>query len=439
MNAFKLIFNNHEYTCSDLNKIDCNKIDCNNESSIVIAPLDKPIACVASVINTFVDNKTLLLSMDKKPLECKNINTNIALLIATSGSQAQAKYVKLSRANIQAHCHSFSQMLPIHSDAKWLNCLPLQHIAGLMIIYRCYFSQASVVLHQGFDAAKVWLDIGLQLISHISLVPRMLFKLLQVSKGQNVPNTLKYVIVGGDALSKSLYHQAKTAGWPIWLSYGMTELCSTIALSEHRGDLQCLPGIDCQQTEQGILQIKGKMLFQGYVGDEKQGDHLDHEAWFNTHDKVDISNNKLTILGRSDDMIIAGGKNIAPQWLESLIAKALNNNHISELSSMNFVIARYRQDDSVDVLNDPNSAWGDTIVLVCQQLNFNALGNLAKQLQYSLEKNYWPRIYISIETINRTKMGKVKRSDMSCVIKKVMDQTDQQLDSPHLRFLKYNR
>jgi long-subunit acyl-CoA synthetase (AMP-forming) len=63
--------------------------------------------------------------------------TDLALLIATSGSEGAPKVVMLSEANIDAAAAAANERLPLHPGDLWLACLPLHHIGGIAILGRC--------------------------------------------------------------------------------------------------------------------------------------------------------------------------------------------------------------------------------------------------------------------------------------------------------------
>jgi len=338
--------------------------------------------------------QTILYGVFKKKTVClcdANINTieypsdSIALLIATSGSQAEPKIITISWKNIVSHCRSFEKIIPVNSTSVWLNCMPLNHIAGVMIIYRCWFNHATMILHNEFNVEKVWQAINKQAVSHISLVPRMLFKLLELSQDYCPPVSLKYVLVGGDKLSDSLYQRAKSAGWPIYISYGMTEASSTIAIGRSPDKLKILDGFSVKLTQESVLEIKGDMV-------------TGEADWFTTHDKVKLKNNTLSITGRNDYMIIAGGKNIAPETIESLLLSAPD-------------AGDFFTDIAIGTIKHPN--WGDTIVaLFCNGVAYDLENWVLKHIPSA----YQPRQFIEVDKIPRNSLDKINRKAVRHII-----------------------
>ncbi len=110
----------------------------------------------------------------------------VQLLIATSGSTGTPRAAMLSAASLEAAVLASRQRLGLEPGDVWLNCLPLWHIAGLSILLRCLQARATVVLHDGFDAQAVWLSLTHRKVTHLSLVPAMLYRLL-AEAGQSRP------------------------------------------------------------------------------------------------------------------------------------------------------------------------------------------------------------------------------------------------------------
>ncbi len=325
------------------------------------------------------------------------------LALATSGTQAEPKIVLISFNNIQAHCQSFFARVPVNSDSLWLNCLPLSHIAGLMIVYRCALGQAGMLLHQSFNAQQVWQDIFRHPVSHISLVPAMLAQLLDIQERLQVkvlPNTLRYVIVGGDRLADSLWQRALANGWPLLISYGMTEAASTIALGKQVDQLIPLKGFELRTDEDNNLHIKGDMVFSHYLNKESQDASSCFEnGWFKTSDKVRIEQGCLNIIGRNDDMIISGGENLSPQAIETMLLSAPMITDIA--------VGTIKHD-----------AWGQTIVaLVEQSLTERELENFKKWLKKNIPSACRPRLFIPLSTFPRNELGKLVRRRVQTIIK----------------------
>ncbi|MBU0501283.1 MAG: AMP-binding protein [Gammaproteobacteria bacterium] len=255
---------------------------------------------------------------------------NAALIVATSGSAGEPKGVMLSAEAMRSSALAANALLGFRKGDCWLDCLPLCHIGGLAIPCRAALAGASLILYEGFDAMRLWRDLHAFPVTHLSLVPAMLSRLLDVAVGPP-PARLRVILIGGDALNEGLAARALEAGWPLWVSYGMSETAALVAAS--RVEASCLSppldfveGVECRVVEDagrctqdiGRIRLRGNGLMSGYVHPEgRPGEGLDGEGWFQTGDlgRKD-GQGRLVVTGRADGILISGGKKVAPGEVE---------------------------------------------------------------------------------------------------------------------------
>lgn len=332
----------------------------------------------------------IIINDDLSPNNAAVKENTLALAVATSGSQAKPKMAWISRNNIVSHCYNFDKVIPTGQTSLWLNCMPMNHIAGIMILYRSWLNNASMLLHEAFDTQKIWRDLQVYPVTHISLVPRMLWKLLEHSRDAAPPEHLRYVVVGGDKLSTTLYHRALSAGWPVFISYGMTEATSTVAIGQTPDSLELLPGLEARISEAGLLMIKGPMIASAYT-DPKEKIVKDH--WYETSDRVTMNHQYLSIVGRNDHMIISGGKNIAPEYIEEKLS-----------------IAPFVNDLAVGTVKHPD--WGHSIVALVS----GNVYQLKQWVENNIEVSEQPQYYIETAQIPRNQLGKINREKLQEMI-----------------------
>ena len=315
------------------------------------------------------------------------------LIIATSGSEGLPRAVLLGDAQLDAAAAAANVCLGLRAGDLWLNCLPLYHIGGQSILWRCARAGATVVLHEGFAAEMVARDLNRLPVTHISLVPAMLARLLDL--GIAPPATLRGVLIGGAALSAALHQRASAAGWRLHVSYGMSETAAQVATfrpddSPWREGLvgRAMPGHEIRIGDDGRIRIRGPQVMTGYL----DGSGLDPDGWLTTGDlgKLDAEG-QLTVLGRADDMLISGGRNIHPQEIESCLAGCPG------------VI-----DIAVTGLPDP--VWGDLVVaLVVGSIDHDALLAHARR---HLPSAAVPRRVQILERLPRNATGKLERATL---------------------------
>ena len=242
-------------------------------------------------------------------------------LIHTSASSGEAKAALHSFANHWYNALGSNKNIAFGADDCWLLSLPLYHIGGYSLLFRSLISGGALALGEPDES----LGQSLQNFSltHLSLVPTQLYRLLADQKSKALLRQLKAVLLGGSAAPKSLIECALREGIPLYLSYGSTEMGSQIATTpapiaaaQHNSG-KLLPYRELSIAKDGELLVKGPCLFQGYLRDGIIQPQTDNDGWFHTSDIGTLSETgEVTILGRKDNMFISGGENIHPEEIE---------------------------------------------------------------------------------------------------------------------------
>lgn len=219
--------------------------------------------------------------------------------LATSGTTGQ-KYVALSKKAFLISAAEVNSYLEASSEDHWLAALPHFHVGGLSIYARAYLARAKVYKLASWDPAA-FVDAAKK-VSFASVVPSQLFDLVKQKK--KAPGNFKRLIVGGAALCDELRKRGEALNWPITHTYGMTECASQIAVE---GTL--LPHIQAKTDEQARLWIKSDSLLSGYL---KGGDFVDPKisGWFQTGDLACLTDGKLILLGRQEEMVKILGEKV---------------------------------------------------------------------------------------------------------------------------------
>lgn len=256
---------------------------------------------------------------------------DVDVLLLTSGASGGPKAVGLSRAAFAAGTAASVRRLSLGPGDKWGLCLSLGHVGGLALVLRAVSLGCSVRCWPRFDAEAVAAAVLDGAVTHLSLVPAMLWRLLDALAGRIAPAGLRCVLVGGAALSPALLARAIAAGLPVAPTWGMTETASQVAtappeLAERRPGTvgPPLPGIEAR-PEPGtrVLAVRGPTLASMVVprpGADAEALPVGEDGWFRTADlgRADADGN-LWIEGRADDAIVVGGVNVAPSEVERAI------------------------------------------------------------------------------------------------------------------------
>lgn len=237
-----------------------------------------------------------------------------ASMTLTSGSTGLPK---AAVHTVAAHLASAAGVLAVMNygaSDSWLLSLPLFHVSGQGILWRWLLAGGCLVVR---DLQP--LDEALQGCTHASLVPTQLWRLLERSSRL----ALREVLLGGAAIPVELTQAAQEKGINCWCGYGLTELASTVCAKRADGlpDVgEALPGREVKVVDDEVW-IRATSLASGYWKAGNVVPLVNAEGWFATRDRGVLTGNRLTIIGRLDNLFFSGGEGIQPEEVESVIAK----------------------------------------------------------------------------------------------------------------------
>ncbi len=245
-----------------------------------------------------------------------------ATLVLTSGSVGAPKAALHSYGNHYHNALRANANMPLTSTDRWLMSLPMFHVAGLGVLFRCLLANAAVV----FSAANESIPQAIEkyAITHLSLVPTQLFRLLQSQEGIAALQRLKAILLGGGAVSASLIRRAHELAIPVHTTYGLTEMCTQVTTTPPGASLESLQtsgyplnADSIRIHESGEIQVRGETLFLGYVEEDALQRPLTPDGWFATGDLGSWdATGALRVTGRRDNMFVVGGENVQPEEVE---------------------------------------------------------------------------------------------------------------------------
>lgn len=335
----------------------------------------------------------------------------IAGILFTSGTTGRAKAAQIGFGNLNASAAGSLERLGARPDDRWLLCLPLYHIGGIAMIFRCVLHQVGLVefdLSGGFDPARlahVLHDPNLA-VTHVSLVPTMLYRLLET--GLTAPPHLRCVLVGGAAADLDLLKRAHDRGLPVAVTYGLTEATSQVAtLPPERllakpgsagqplaGVSVCIVDEDGQPLPSGAIGeivVRGATVFRGYLGAPDTRALRDGALYTGDLGYLDADGD-LWPVQRRTDLIISGGENIYPAEVEA-------------------VLRSHPAVTDVCVVGLPSPEWGQIVgAAVVLKTGLTATETELDQFTRARLASYKrPRIYRFMSAIPVTPGGKVDR------------------------------
>lgn len=245
-------------------------------------------------------------------------------LVATSGSTGTPRPVRLTWENHLASARGAAERLDLRPGDRWFASLSLAHVGGLALAVRAAAVGSSVVLRGDFDAGTLDGLVSEGRVTHASLVPVMLRRLLDVRDGHPLPDTIRAFLVGGAGTPSGLLERALDAGVPAALTYGLTEACSQVATAPPElvrrkpGSAgPPLPGVQVRTGEGGEILVRGPTVSPGYLDGEPT---TSEEGWLRTGDagRVDEEGH-LRVTGRLSERIVTGGTTVHPAEVEETL------------------------------------------------------------------------------------------------------------------------
>lgn len=215
------------------------------------------------------------------------------------------------------------------------------------------------------------------------------------------------MIGGGAACPPELHHKVRAhMGVPIVHAYGMTE-APTVCVSraddteeqQTNSSGSPIPGAELRIASTGEIEIRGANLTRGYVDAEQWAGATTPDAWFRTGDRGHVRlDGRIVITGRTKDLIIRKGENIAPDEIENeLLAHPLI--------------------DEVAVMGQPDELRGEMVCAVVRRSSRHrdvTLDELCEFLdQRGLMKQKWPERLVLVDDFPLTGLGKVAKSALA--------------------------
>lgn len=309
---------------------------------------------------------------------------DLATVVYTSGTTGVPKGAMISHRNIYFVCQTVSLNVGFHPDDVTLSFLPLSHIfervgGQMLAIYEGFvtaYAESMETVPQNMQEVRPtlmnavprfyekaynrinveirkmpkaqqylirWaLSLGRRAAKHketlangqqkivddvyrteLRVADRLVFSKIRRRFG----GKLRFLVSGAAPLSTEVQQFFETIGMPIIEGYGLTETAAPLACNRpnevRKGTVgKPLPGLEVKIAEDGEILVKGPSIFGGYYRDPAATQEAFKDGYFCTGDIGAFDEDGyLKILDRKKDLIItAGGKHVAPQYIENLFA-----------------------------------------------------------------------------------------------------------------------
>ena len=240
-------------------------------------------------------------------------------VVHTSGSTGRPKAILHSVGNHVWSARGVIDALGVGPGSRWLLDLPLYHVGGLGIVVRCALAGAAMAVPSGAVPAAE--RVARFRPTHASFVSTQLRRLLDANADLG---GLQAVLLGGGAMPPALVEAALEAGVPAVVSYGLTEMTSTVTatrLPPSGADL-ATSGVplryrDVRISSNGEIEVGGPAR---YVARLVDGRAVPAPEWHRTGDVGRFDHaGRLVVTGRRDLQFVSGGENVHPEPIEAAL------------------------------------------------------------------------------------------------------------------------
>jgi len=254
------------------------------------------------------------------------------VVLWTSGTSGSPRGVALGWDGIAGHVEMVVDRLSLRPGRDvWLASLSPAHVGGFMLVARALLL-GGVLVAAGIPSPEDLVrvlegsveDGADRPVSHLSLVPTQLRRLLEEWGDRPAPEELRCVLLGGARTPTALLEKARAGGWPVSVTWGMTEMASQVAtappeeVARHPGTVgRPLPGVEVRRGEDGELLVRSPAAALGYV----DGRSLpDRDGWYSTGDVGRVeADGRVRITGRRADRIVTGGVTVEAAEVEEVV------------------------------------------------------------------------------------------------------------------------
>jgi len=311
---------------------------------------------------------------------------DVASLIYTSGTTGTPKGVMLTHRNFISNSKSLDAVTDFNNTDVILSFLPLSHVLERMTTFSFIYKGASIAYAESIDTVaenltevrptimisvprlfdKIYARVMDNVLTQSTLKRKIFFWAIGVGKKygakklrrepisrflaarrrlaeklvftkiiEKTGGRVKFFVSGGAPLSKDVAEFFYALGITILEGYGLTETspvlaCNTFDRLRFGTVGPPVPGVEVKIAPDGEVLARGPNVMKGYYKKEAETREALAEGWFHTGDIGYLdADGFLVITDRKKDLIVtAGGKNVAPQPIETLIK---NNPYVANV------------------------------------------------------------------------------------------------------------
>lgn len=302
-------------------------------------------------------------------------NESPFLTVQTSGSTGTPKTITVRKEQMKQSALQTCKALNLHPGDKALLCMPLQYIAGKMMVVRALVGGLDLIVRPPSGHPMQDIDMPLRFAA---MIPLQVFNTLQVPEERERLCRTDILIIGGGPIDAALEAAIKQLPIAVYSTYGMTETLSHIALRRLNGAeaspyYKPFPSVKLSLSPDNTLVIDAPLV---------SGEQL------TTNDVARIfPDGSFAILGRKDNIINSGGIKVQAECVEEALRPLLST------------------DFAITSVADPK--FGEAIVLLIKKPTDTT--KIKDAVSTLLPKYQQPKYIGQVDAIPLTGSGKTDR------------------------------
>lgn len=310
------------------------------------------------------------------------------LLVHTSGSTGKPKPMLVEKQRMLNSARITCDFLGLKPGDTALLCLPLDYIAGKMMVVRSLERGLRLVSAQPSSHPLADENLpadGIDQACHFTfaaMVPLQVYNSLQVPQERARLASIDHLIIGGGAIDEALEAELRSMPHAVWSTYGMTETLSHIAL-------RCLNGKEASPWYTPFDGVQVSLSDEGCLvvdAPEVCAEPLVTNDIAETTTDARTGKTLFRIKGRKDNVVCSGGIKLQIEEVEDALRPHL---------SSPFMIVKKK---------DPQ--FGEIAVMLTESAD---LPHVRAICSASLPKYWIPREFLHVDHLPLTETGKPKR------------------------------
>jgi cyclohexanecarboxylate-CoA ligase len=252
----------------------------------------------------------------------------VRMILYTSGTTGRSKGVLHSHNSMNALICQIRDYWAVQPGDRFLVPSPIAHIGGSIYAFECpLLLGTSTVLMDRWNADEAVALIQARHCTHMAGATPFLEQLLAAAQraGTRLPE-LKLFVCGGASVSPSLIRRAADyfERAVVTRVYGSTEVPVTTVGApldpDHAADTDGRAGFAQIKLGDGEIHARGPQMLVGYLHAGDEAGSFDADGYFRTGDLARwVDCDYLVVTGRTKDLIIRNGENIAPKEIEDIL------------------------------------------------------------------------------------------------------------------------